>query len=435
MVNERRDAAKRLYEVAEGGGSPLLIVSPSSNEVDFHHPFLLPDGRHLITIAHRKAGPNPIVVISLPGGERKDLQSFEALRTVTWSPTGHLLLTFSAIRQQILAVPFSDSKLEISGEPFLVAAGGQFPSVAANGLMIYYLGSSYAQRELAWVDHDGRVEQVIGQPQRGLDAPALSPDGRRVAVSANEKDKADIWIQDLARGTRGRLASGTQYETAPSWAPAGDRIFFQLHANVEPMIMVVPADGSAAARHVTEGRSPGCTPDGHTLVFERPEHGHPALWRLDLETSSAPVLLNLDASHHEDQPRLSPDGRWIAYFSDETGRGDVFIRRFPDGGQKQQVSLNGGTWPFWSRSGDAIYYWERDVLMDVQLKAGDGLTMQAARRLFSAGDVGLVASLDFGLSPAIDIAPDGRFLIVRQSTDDPSNGILVVENWFEEFRK
>src|SRR5262249_13508974 len=229
-------------------------------------------------------GPHPILVISLPGGERKDLQSFEALRTVTWSPTGHLLLTFSIIRQQILAVPFSDSKLNISGEPFPVAAGGQFPSVSANGLMIYYLGSSYALRELAWVDHDGRVQQVVGQPQRGLDAPALSPDGRRVAVSANEKAKADIWIHDLARGTRGRLVSGTQHETAPSWAPTGDRIFFQMHANVEPAIMEVPADGSTSARSVTEGTLPGCAPDGRTLVFERPEHGQPTLWRLDLES-------------------------------------------------------------------------------------------------------------------------------------------------------
>src|SRR5262249_20289332 len=160
-----------------------------------------------------------------------------------------------------------------------------------------------------------------------------------------------------------------------------------------------------------------------TLVFERPEHGQPTLWRLDLESGVAPARLNPNASHQEDQPRLSPDGRWIAYSSDETGRGEVFVRRFPDGGQKQHASLNGGTWPFWSRAGDAIYYWERDVLMEVPLKAGEGLTMQAARRLFSAGDVGLVPSLDFGISPAIDIAPDGRFLIVRQSSDDPSNGI------------
>ena len=424
-----------LYEVAAAGGNPRLILSPDSTEVDFHHPHLLPDGKHLVTVAHRKAGPHPIVVISLPGGERKNLQSFDALRTVSWSPTGHLFLVFDDGRQQILAAPFSESKLEITGEPFLVSAGGQHPSVSANGLMVYYLGSSHAMRELAWVDREGRVQQVIGQPQRGLDSPALSSDDRRVAVVAYETDNADIWIHDMVRGTRRRLVSGPQNEISPSWAPSGDRILYESAGNVQNKIMETSLDGEGPPKNLADGQAPAISPDGLTLVFQREEQGYSSLWRCDLKSGSPPTRLSPNVSQQEDQPKLSPDGKWIAYLSDEAGRNEVFVRRFADGAQKQQVSLNGGAWPFWSRSSNALYYWERDVLMEVPIKAAENLALEAAHRLFSASDVGLVASPDSSSKPAIDIAADGRFLIVRRSSQDPLNGILVVENWFEEFRK
>jgi len=371
------------------------------------------------------------VVISLPGGERKNLKDFEGMATAAYSPTGHLLLTFAYGREQILAVPFSESELEITGEPFLVAAGGQFPSVSSNGLMVYQLGSSYAQRELAWIDRDGRVEAAVGQPQRGLDTPALSPDGRKVALVAYEKDNADVWIYDLVRGTRSRLVSGPQDEHEPSWV-TGDRIVYNSEGNVAGSIMEVPADGTSAPRNLAAGRFPQFSPDGRTLVFQREEQGHSILWQQDLESGTAPSRLNPSATQQENQPRLSPDGLWLAYLSDEGGRSEVFVRRFPDGSQKQQVSLNGGIWSFWSRGGDAVYYWERDALMEVKVQTGENLTLEAPRKLFSAGDVGLVVSPDD--KPAIDIAADGRFLVVRRSKQDPFNGLLVVENWITEFK-
>ncbi|MCI0656367.1 MAG: hypothetical protein L0170_04770, partial [Acidobacteria bacterium] len=236
-----------LYGVAAAGGEPRLILSPDPSEVDFHLPYLMPEGTHLVMTAHRKTGPHPVVVVTLPEGTRKNLEGFEGLGSVTPSPTGHLLLNIQESRPKILAVPFSESKLEIVGDPFLVAAGGEFPSVSSSGLLIYSLGSSSGLRELVWVDREGRTGQAAGRPRLGLDSPAISPDGRKAALVAHENENADIWIQGLARGTWSRLVSGPEGEVSPIWSPSGDRIFYlQEERNWFYTLMEVRADGSGA---------------------------------------------------------------------------------------------------------------------------------------------------------------------------------------------
>ena len=310
--------------------------------------------------------------------------------------------------------------------------------MSSSGTLVYYLGSPYSQRELAWVDHDGRSTQLAGRPQLGLDSPAISPDGRRVAVVAYEKENADIWVHDLARGTRSRLVAGPQDELLPMWSPSGDRIFcMRTGNNVSSKLMEIPADGTGAPRIRVEESSGdvfSLSPDGQALIFSVEKAGLSSLWRLDLNGNATPVRLTPNTSVDESESALSPDGRWLAYQTDEAGPLQVFVRRFPDGGQKQQVSLNGGSFPFWAAKGTAILYWEGDTLMEVPVQSGAALTIDTARKMFSAGDVGMVAS-DASAKPALDLAADGRFLVVRRSSDDPRRGILVVENWMEEFRK
>ncbi len=421
-----------IFEVPERGGDPRLLLSPEPSEVDFHFPEFLPDSRHLVLVAHRREGPDPVVVITADGKERKDLRAFPGLASVTYAPSGHLLLSIVEARQQILAAPFSASRLEFTGEPFLVAAGGVFPSVSAGGLLVYTLGSRVARKELVWVDHAGRTLEVVGQPQRGLDMPALSPDGRKVALAASETDNADIWIQDLTRGTRSRLVSSPQDDLQPVWSPSGDRIFYLQQGNFLWRLMEVSTHGAADPRSLGEGNYFAPTPDGKAIVCSVEKHGRTRLWTIPLP-AGAPAPITPEGSVSEDQPALSPDGRWVAYFSDESGRGEVFVRGYPGGGGKQQVSINGGAWPLWSRKGDALYYWERGLLMEVPVRGGSSLTLDAPRRLFAAGDVGL--RFDFSDKPPIDVAADGRFLLVRRWNEDPQNGLLLVENWLEEFRK
>jgi hypothetical protein len=194
--------------------------------------------------------------------------------------------------------------------------------------------------------------------------------------------------------------------------------------------MEVPADGSSAPRRRAQGVEESAfavSPDGRQAVFTMEQQGRNSLWRLDLEAGSEPVRVTPDLSGFEYAPAISPDGRWLAYTTSELGPAEVFIRRFPGGGEKQQVSLNGGSRPFWSLKGDALYYLEGGSLIEVPIRAGATPVIGAARRLFSPNDIGLESTLD--------IAADGRFLVVRRSSEDPRVGLLLVENWFEEFSK
>jgi serine/threonine protein kinase/Tol biopolymer transport system component len=420
-----------LYQVASAGGDPRLLLPLEPSEVDFHEPELLPDGEHLIMTTHSKNGPHQVIVVSVQDGARKTLGSFEGIGTVTYSQTGHLLLNFVSGRERILAAPFSVSKLDFAGDSFLVASGGQFPSVSANGTLIYSLGSSSVLNELVWVDADGRIGQVAGRPRLGLDTPALSPDGRKVAVVAYENDSANIWIQDLTRGTWSRLVSGPQDEHAPVWSKSGNRIFYlRLERDLFYSVMEVEVGGSEAPRIRAEGvEDPplSVSPDDRSMVYVMEKEARRSLWSLDLSEESAPVRLTPDASISEWHPAISPDGRWLAYVSNETGTEEVFIRAYPDGTRKQQVSLNGGSSPSWSRGGDALLYWEDGALIEVTGRPGVSLTTGTARTLFNASAA--------GLRPTLDVAADGRFLAVRRSSEDPHQGLLLVENWIEEFSR
>jgi serine/threonine-protein kinase len=147
-----------LYEVSARGGEPRLVLAPDPTEVDFHWPERLRDDGKVVLVAHRKAGPRPVAVVTLRDGSRKDLREFEGVGNAVYSATGHFLLSFSEGRQRIVAVPFSDSRVEITGEPFVVAPGGYGPSASADGARITYTaGSSRSLRELVFLTRDGRT--------------------------------------------------------------------------------------------------------------------------------------------------------------------------------------------------------------------------------------------------------------------------------------
>ncbi len=221
-----------------------LVLAPDPTEVDFHWPVRLRDDGKVVLVAHRKAGPRPVAVVTLRDGSRKNLREFEGVGNAVYSATGHLLLSFSEGRQRIVAVPFSDSSVEITGEPFVVAPGAYGPSASADGARITYTaGSSRSLRELVFLTRDGRTERVVGPPQLGLDFPAISPDGTSVAVTAVENENADLWLQDLARGTRRRLVASPRNELFPSWSRDGKRLVYGEEGNVEP-----DAEGGAGRR-------------------------------------------------------------------------------------------------------------------------------------------------------------------------------------------
>ena len=425
-----------LYEISARGGEQRLVLAPEPTEVDFHWPDRLLDEGRVVVVAHRKTGPRPVAVVTLRDGSRKDLREFENVGNAVYSGTGHLLLAFGPGWQRIVAVPFSDSRVEITGEPFVVVPGGLGMAVSTDGArMTYVVGASRSLRELVFLNRDGRAERVVGSPQLGLDFPALSPDGASVAVVAVENDKADLWVQDLARGTRRRLVASPRSELFPSWSRDGKHLVYGEEGDVEPTLKEVPADGSRDPRPIgATGNWPAWTPGGESLVFQRDLSGQGVLWRLDTAGGAKPVRLTSSQTINEDGPTLSPDGKWLASMSDESGANQVFVRRLADGAQKQQVSLAGGAFPFWSPDGRTLYYWEGETLIEIAIGAGTTLSFGEPRRLFNATEAGIALAMFLGNRPAVVAAGNGRFLAVRRAAGDPTSGILVVENWFEEFR-
>ncbi len=319
----------------------------------------------------------------------------------------------------------------VEGEPFLVASDATRPSLAADGTLAYVRGSGSLAQELAWVDRAGEVVTSPGQTQAGLSFPALSPDGHYVAVAALSVGEGwDIWIHDLDRGTKTRLTFEATWQRSPSWSPDGDQIAFSNRIN--ETIIVKPADGSGEARVLGEGKQPHWSFGGRHIVYTKTgAQSSDDLWYLPLdEGGKAMPLLQTPAKEHH--PQLSPDGRWMAYVSNESGQGEIYLMAFPQGEGKWQVSVSGGQWPRWNRAGDELYYFDGESVLAVQVQAGAAPSLSKPQPLFSTASRGF----DIG-DQGYDVTADGlHFLVVRDADEEQGPGVItLVQNWFEEFNQ
>ena len=295
------------------------------------------------------------------------------------------------------AVAFSLSSLEISGQPFRIAAEGVWPTVSLDQRLSYKIGSSGFQYELVRVDRTGQAVATIGQPQEGMLFLSLSPDGNRVAIAALEDGTEAIWVHDVQRGSKRRLSFLEEGGRAPVWTASGDQVAFFTRGPGGFEIWIRPTDGSSAAQKLTDGRRPYFSADGRFLVFDRSlrETGDD-LWYLEVGQEGDPKPF-LVTEHNESRPRLSPDGRWVAYMSDDSGETQVYVKKFPSGEGLWHISTGQGRAPFWSPDGDELFY-----LQGRDLMVGAG------------GD-------SFILSQPL-----------RGEATPPA--ITIVHNWFSEFR-
>jgi dipeptidyl aminopeptidase/acylaminoacyl peptidase len=349
--------------------------------------------------------------------------------------------------QGIWAVPFSSATGESTGAPFIVTAAGSSASASRDGTLIYRPVGGASDYELARVGRDGAVMATLGQPQTDLWHPQLSPDASRVLVSAEENEEWDLWIHDVIRGTKTRLTRSDGREGLARWSPDGTEVYFHApQGNSLSRIYSVAADGSGEPRDLTGGHSVSLSADGRWMAFVRDDdETGDDLWSLALDDESEPeVFLATDAG--ERQPSLSPDGKWLAYASDESGRREVYIKPFPSGPGKWQVSVDGGQRPSWSPDGKRVYFsfWEpkRNELSEVDVEVGSGLRLSAPRLV-----------LDFRADPVPDnhiqiwrgyeMDPDGQSVLATRQVDDGEeqdenampSGIFVVQNWLAEFKE
>ena len=364
-----------IYEVSASGGAPRLIVDvPDSRSISFLDA---PTGERILLYASRtggRFGPSDVVVHSLVDGQRKVVLTEETVPPEpVYSPSGHLLYRrFYAGRRGIWAIRLSTDTWKATGEAFPVAHDGLSPTVSREGNLVYLEDRAGGRQQLAWRDRRGlRIEQV-GQPQTEIREPALSPDGLKVAVMGRESYEWDIWLQDLLRGSKMRLTFHPVIEAKPIWSPTGDKVVY-ISAHGDPgegQLYITGTDGSGLTAHLanTEAYASDWSRDGVRVAFHRQRHG--TSWDIGyLEKSRNDYQIQwfLEGPFAELEAQFSPDGRYVAYCSDESGRFEVYVRQFPNGQGRWQASRNGGAGPRWRRDGKELFFVEGESLKAVRV--------------------------------------------------------------------
>jgi eukaryotic-like serine/threonine-protein kinase len=448
--------AYALWRVPAAGGTPEALAKPdaSKGELKYLLPQLLPGDRAvLFTIAHTPMptwSDTEVVVQTLASGERKVLVHGGA--DGRYVPGGHLLYL---ARGTLTAAPFDLQRLQITGGAVAMlgdvmqaantpnevteSGAGQF-SVSSTGSLLYVPGGVFPdpERSFVWVDRHGATE-TLPMPPRPYLAPRISRDGRRVTFWT--QGDRNVWVLDLSRGVMTHLSSEGRSARA-IWTPDGRRITYGSAAGGVENLFWRASDGSGSAERLTTSEfqhsASSWSPDGRTLLF----------MELNSSTGYDVMALSTDGNRrihpvlqtrfNEQYAEFSPDGRWIAYVSNESGQNEVYVQPYPGPGARQQVSVDGGTAPAWSRDGKELFY---TITQAVGGQAAPTKMMAVAVKLgptFDAGPPRLLFGGDFGATANIrgyDVAPDGRrFLMVQQKNRPHTKAteMILVQNWIEE---
>ncbi len=428
-----------VYEVpASGGDAKELIAVDIKVEQDIHQPIALPKGRGVVFIQHRQRhGPDTIQLFA--NGERKTLLTLEGqnLWSVEYAPSGYLFFVRIPDNAGLWAVPFSVESLALTGEPFLVAPKSSEGSEAIDGTLAYLPTLFGDLVRLAWYDEGDRFLAHATEQLQNVNAIALSPDESKIAVSMRDAATRDIWVVDLARNTRSRLTFSGNYNTQPAWSPDATTIAYR---NVDDQnIYVVAADGTGEPRLAARGANfPYYSPDGRWIVFNSRSSGAPNTADADLfmvdaslvDTTRVTVFVG---TGNQRCPAVSPDGKYVAFLSNESGADGVYMTTFPKATGKWQVSVQGdASWPVWSPSGDRICYVVEDRVESVTVEAGPTPRLGSPRKVLNTAP----ARMELWGFTKLDVASDGRLLIVATIRPaDAQDGIVMVENWLSEFQE
>ncbi|MEE8252215.1 MAG: hypothetical protein V3R24_10800, partial [Gemmatimonadales bacterium] len=421
-----------LFRISATGGQPAPATELDANGKEQWHlfPNFLPDGQHYLYVAATGV-TNRAALRTITGAYVGRLDSRErhllpGIRSeVKYASTGHLLFTRDGA---LMAQPFDLDRLELTGDAFPIVdpfAASDEPSAAFSVSMTDSLAYKVSETrgtnsELAWFNRSGKQLGVVG-PNGVYGNPALSPDGKFVAF--NRGLPADIWILEIPNGRSSRFTFDPERDADPVWSPDGQTIAFRSFRDGQVNVYqrAVGVVGEAKLLLTSDARKEALdwSPDGRFLAFGSDSD----LWALPLFGDGNPVRVTA-TPFNEDHPRISPDGRWIAYESDESGTSgqEVYIQSFPVPGPKYRVSTRGGTQPVWSRDGKEIFYiGAGSTLMSVPIKpSGSSLEVGSPTSLFETR-----------LAPyhrSYDVSADGRFLL-NVIAADLTAPITVILNW------
>ena len=440
----------KLLQVPAAGGVPKDFAAPDvkKKEALYAWPELLPGGKaFLFSIATNKNtfDESHVALFSLETGTYRTVveQGFRA----QYVPTGHIVYMLGS---NLMAVPFDARRLEVTGPAVPLVENvrgrtntGEFGfAVSSTGFLVYAPGGAGGgnQRGLVWVDRQGH-EEPINVPLRAYVLPRLSPDGKRIALDIRDQE-SDIWTWDIARQGLTRLTFNAGADQWPVWTADGSRIVFASDKAGAFNLYSQAADGTGQPERLTESSNvqlpTSMSPDGKRLVFRE----------TDPKTNNDLKMLTLDGERRvidlvhtqyvETNGEVSPDGRWLAYQSNESGQDEVYVRAFPneDGG-RSQVSVGGGAKPLWARSGRELFYVTGTGAVRVMSAAIEPGTSFSARTPVAVFEGPYFASNN---GRTYDVSPDGqRFLMIKDPTGIGASAapsqFIVVSNWFEELNR
>ncbi len=430
-----------IARVPETGGAPAPVTMPDHAKGEAWHqqPEPLPNGKGLLfgISGGGAVSQYNIGVVDLRTGSHRVL-----IRGVAphYAASGHLVYVTAA--GTLMAAPFDQDKLVLTGEAVALAEGVEVGSdgtvdlaISATGTIVYAAGPSVAgQRELVWVTRAGEATP-IDTAWRAADfsSLALSPDGAELAVAVQEGVATDLWIKRLDRGPARKLTFEGDDNERPAWTPDGRAVTFvsngRSHSKLDLDLYVAGADGSAPPRMLLDDavgiEEAEYSRDGQWLVYRKRFD----LFAVRTDRDATPIQLTA-TPFNEATPTLSPDGRWLAYSSDESSRREVYVRPFPNtGATRWQVSAAGGMEPVWSRSGGELFYRNGDKLFAAAVLPGATFGVGERHVLFS------VAEYDhYWMKRTYDVSPDGRRFVMIRSARKPRDELIVVENVFEELK-
>jgi eukaryotic-like serine/threonine-protein kinase len=434
--------ASPLFRVPSGGGKPTQLIKLSDNTdttLGYRSPEFLPDGKHFL---YETTANNPetggIYVGALDGSAPVRLLPDDSNATFSPNPSGQNGYLLFRREGSLMAIPFDPSRLRTAGEAFpiaedvAIAANNRYGafSTSPSGQLAYWSGGPSDLRELVWMDLSGKRTGALGKPALFQRMPVLSPDDKTIAISGGTTPQGDVWLVDLTLNTTTRFTFDT-HSAYPTWTPDGASLIYQQRIGFTTKVvkkLIVGGAEESLTNGLVNAVPSDVSPDGKRVVYDvgLPKTGND-IYMLDLAGNHQSSVY-LATLANERFARFSPDGKWMAYQSEESGRNEVYIQSVPVGGGKFQVSMGGGILPVWRRDGKELFYLSNQKMISVPVRI-NGATIEPGtpKELF-----GVPGANGFAVSR------DGQRFLVNLPAGGESAAappMTVITNWQAGLKK
>jgi serine/threonine protein kinase/Tol biopolymer transport system component len=428
-----------LWTVPDSGGPGQAFTKPDPivHSPNRRWPQFLPDGKHFICFARSDvtAAESGVFAGSLDGGPLRLILHTDS--SAIYAPPGYILFIQGGV---LVAQKFDVRSLSVSGEPLPLAQHAEVNAIvyrgivtaSDNGLLVYGTGSgAQGSYSIQWTDRQGKILGTVGDPAEYSD-PRISHDGQKLAVSIDTGEGGNnIWVFDLVHGTRNRVTFGNGINAGATWSPDDKSLIFSSGRNGTYQLYEQPADGSGEARRITDSTATEVagfwSRDGKYLAYTVPNSGNGAsqIWLLPLSGDRKPYAF-LHSNYDVLNPAISPDSKWLAFASNETGHNEIYVVPLAGGTGKWQVSSGGGIEPRWSATGNEISYLspDGDVMVADIKSSPNSIGVGKLTKLFHLGETSALTIFRY------DFPPDGkRFLVMTVGGQAHAEPLTVISNW------